>query len=414
VWLAVNRFLATIWHRRLLLPRKHPGKFMPSIRRHVLALVCAAIVLPVFLSGTLEAQTSAKLTLKATALGAAAKEKAILPVTAVAVIEITVRNDSSEAVSNVALAAKLNGVTLYQASSDWTPNGDDAKLDIAQIKPNEEITRRLYVLVAMAPLPPGKQASVAIEAKSGEFNVKTETSFAIADCASAFQAALTRVRLGPLDNVWAFADDYRKPNTALSRTRLFRTGTRNRDFANFERLAAGYQARLTADHDFFREGVRYTTARWSNELKAFAGQEPNPGICALNQSMIGGIRQTIAYVSTRLEPPQKAFARALDLLRKQTDAKDDDDLPKIALQAAEAAGAKLDNPPGTTFLILERTKEALKDQRPSAEQLENLSLVETVAWLEAQALRAKKLSDAIEGTITGISQAHKENCVCAF
>jgi hypothetical protein len=387
---------------------------MPSIRRHMLALVCAGLFLQAFLNGTAEAQTSAKLTLKAAPIGAAAKEKAIIPVTAVAVIEVTVRNESSEAISNVTLTAKLFGVKVYQASSDWTADGDDAKLDIPQIKPNEEITRRLYVLIAMAPLPPGKQASVAIEAKSGEFNAKTETSFTVADCAAAFQAALTRVRLGPLDNVWTFADDYRKPDTALSRTRLFRTGTRNRDFVNFERLAAGYQARLTADHDFFREGVRYTTARWSNELKAFAGQEPNPGLCAINQSMFDGIRKTIAYVSTRLEPPQKAFARAIDLLRKQTNAKDDDDLPKIALRAAEAAGAKLDNAPGTTFLILERTKEALRDQRPSEEQLENLSLIETVAWLEAQALRAKKLSDAIEGTITGISSAHKENCVCAF
>ena len=378
-------------------------------RLPLFALVCAAIAC---FGGAAQAQT--KLTLKATPLGSAAKDKALIPVTGVVPIDVAVRNDGSETLANITLTAKLSGVKLYQASGDWKPDGDDAKLVIAEIKPNEEVTKRLYVLVAMAPLPPGKNAAVALEAKSGEFSVKAETVFAVADCASAFQAALTRVRLGPLENVWAFADDYRKPNTTLPRTRFFRIGTRNRDFINFERLAAGYQARLTADHEFFREGVRYTTARWSNELKAFTGQEPNPGICALNQSMIGGIRQTIAYVSTRLEPPQKAFARAIDLLRKQVGAKDDDDLPKIALQAAEAAGAKLDNPPGTTFLILERTKEALKDQRPSDEQIDNLSLVETAAWLEAQALRAKKLSDVIEGTITGIADAHKQNCACSF
>jgi hypothetical protein len=119
-------------------------------------------------------------------------------------------------------------------------------------------------------------------------------------------------------------------------------------------------------------------------------------------------------VSTRLEPPQKAYARAIELLRKQLGAKDDDNLAKLALIAAEAAGAKLDNPPATTFLILERTKEALKDQKPSEGQIENLSLIETTAWLEAQALRAGKLLDAIEGTITGIGDAHKQNCVCAF
>jgi hypothetical protein len=389
---------------------------MPFLSLRTLALLCAASLI-VFLSFSetgAQAQAGAKLTLKATPLGAAAKERAIIPVSAVVAIAVTVSNTGSEPVSGVTLSAKLGGVKLYQASSDWKPEGDDAKLEIAQIKPNEEITTRLYVLVAMAPLPPGKNASVLIEAKSGEFSAKAETSFAIADCASAFQAALTRVRLGPLDNVWPIADDYRKPDTSLPRQRFFRTGTRNRDFINFERLAAGYQARLTADYDFLREGVRYTTARWSNELKAFAGQEPNPGLCSINQSMTDGIRKTIAYVSTRLEPPQKAYARALELLRKQLGGKDDDDLAKLALKAADAAGAKLDNPPATTFLILERTKEALKAQKPNEEQIENLSLVETAAWLEAQALRAKKLSDAIEGTITGISDAHKQNCVCAF
>jgi hypothetical protein len=389
---------------------------MPLLRPRLLAPLCAgtAILLQIFLNAPAHAQAPAKLSIKATVLGNAAKEKAIIPVSAVIIVEVAVKNDSGEPVSSVVLTAKLNGVKLYQASDDWKPDGDDAKFEIAQLKPNEEITKRLYLRVEMAPLPPGRNALVTIEAKSGEFAVRAEAAFAAADCASAFQAALTRVRLGPLDNVWAFADDYRKPNTALPRTRFFRAGTRHREFANFERLAAGYQARLTADHDFFREGVRYTTARWSNELKAFTGQEPNPGLCAINQSMTDGIRKTIAYVSTRLDPPQKALARAMDLLRKQTNAKDDDDLPKIALQVAEAAGAKLDNPPGTTFLILERAKEALKDQRPGEEQIDNLSLVETVAWLEAQATRAKKLSDAIEGTITGISDAHKQNCVCAF
>ncbi len=383
-------------------------------RLHTLVRVCAASTIAslVFLSAA-EAQTP-KLTIKAAPVGIAAKEKAIIPVSAVVTIDVVIKNDGSEPLSNVILTTKLNGVKFRQAGSEWKADGDEAKLEIAQIKASEEITKRLYVRVDMAPLPPGKNATVAIVAKSGEFTTNAETSFLTADCASAFQAALTRVRLGPLENVWAFADDYRKPNTTLPRTRIFRVGLRKGDFANFERLAAGYQARLTADHDFFREGVRYTTARWSNELKAFAGQEPNPGICALNQSMIGGIRQTIAYVTTRLEPPQKAFTRALDLLRKQTGAKDDDDLPAIALRAAEAAGAKLENPPGTTFLILERTKEALKDQKPNDEQIDNLSLIETAGWLEAQSLRAKKLSDVIEGTITGIVDAQKQNCVCAF
>jgi hypothetical protein len=386
--------------------------YLPRLRTLTRVCAASAIASLIFLNPA-KAQAP-KFTIKAAPAGMAAKEKAIIPVSAVVAIDVVIKNDGSEPVSNVVLTTKLNGVKFHQAASEWKPDGDGAKLEIAQIKASEEITKRLYVRVDMAPLPPGKNTTVAIEAKSGEFTTRAETAFAAADCASAFQAALTRVRLGPLENVWAFADDYRKPNTTLPRTRIFRVGLRKGEFANFERLAAGYQARLTADHDFFREGVRYTTARWSNELKAFAGQEPNPGLCALNQSMIGGIRQTIAYVTTRLEPPQKAYARAIDLLRRQTGAKDDDDLPAIALRAAEAAGAKLENPPGTTFLILERTKEALKDQRPSEEQIDNLSLVETVAWLEAQSLRAKKLGDVIEGTITGIVDAQKQNCVCAF
>jgi hypothetical protein len=239
--------------------------------------------------------------------------------------------------------------------------------------------------------------------------------FPVGDCAAAFQAELTRLRINTISEVWPAADNMRKPETTLPRMRLFRVGMRkSNDLAMLDRLAAGYQARLLSDYEFFREGVRYTARRWADELKAFAGQETNPGICAVNKEMIEGIRKTISYVTVRIEPPQKAYARAMDLLRKTLNAGDSDDLRKIALRAAEDVGAKIENAPDSVFKILELARDLLKDAKPTPEQLDNLSLVESVAWIEAQALRSKKLSDLIENSITGITDAQKKTCVCAF
>lgn len=371
-----------------------------------------AFLLAVFLVSPAGAQNSPKLALTVTPLGAAAKDR-MIPVAAVVGVDVTVKNEGGAPLSQVVLTARLNGVKLVPEDG-WQADGDDARLAIAALRPNEEITRRLQVRVEMAPLPPGKQAEIAVEAKAGEASVSAATKFPVGDCVSAFQAELTRIRIGPLAEIWPTADDLRKPDTTLPRMRYFRVGPRRAELAHLDRLAAGYQARLTADYEFFREGVRYTARRWTDELRAFTGQEPNPGLCAVNEQMLAGIRKTISYVTVRIEPPQKAHARAMDLLRKTVGAQEGDDLRKIALQVAEAAGAKIENPPATTFGILARARDLLKDRKPTEAQLDHLSLVESVAWIEAQALRAKKLSDLIESTITGIAEARKKSCVCAF
>jgi hypothetical protein len=360
-----------------------------------------------------QAQTSSKFVLNVKPLGAATADK-LIPVAASVGIDIVLKNDGATPLSKVLLTAKLNGVKLAP-EGDWKADGDNAVLEIAAVAPNEEVSRRLNVIVEMAPLPPGKQAEVVIEAKSGESAVSASTKFPIGDCASAFQSELTKLRISTISEVWPTADDMRKPDTTLPRVRLFRVGIRkNNDLATIDRIAAGYQGRMLAHYDFFSEGVRYTARRWADELRAFAGQEPNPGICAVNKEMIEGIRKTISYVSVRLDPPLKAYARAMDQIRKALNAGDSDDLAKIALKAAEEAGAKLENPPSNVFKILELTRDALKDAKPTVEQIDNLSLVESVAWIEAQALRSKKLSDLIENSITGITDAQKKTCVCAF
>ena len=363
-------------------------------------------------SGSVEAQNSSKLVLTVTPLGAATADKAI-PVSSLVGVNITLKNESSEPLSKVLLTAKLNGVKLAP-EGDWKADGDNAVLEVPSIKPNEEVTRRLNLRVEMAPLPPGRQAEIAIEAKAGEAAVSAFAKFPVADCSSAFQADLTRLRITTISEVWPTADDMRKPDTSLPRVRYFQVRMRRGDLANLDRLAAGYQARLLSHYDFFSEGVRYTARRWSDELKAFAGQEPNPGICAVNDEMTQGIRKTISYVTARLEPQIKAYTRGMELLRKQFNAEDGDDLKKIAQRTAEAAGAKFENAPATTFEVLARAKDLLKDVKLTEEQLDNLSLIESAAWVEAQAMRSKKLNDLIEGSISGISDAQKKNCVCAF
>jgi len=345
-------------------------------------------------------------------MGAAAGDK-MIPVAASVGVNVVLKSESSEALSKVLLTAKLNGVKLVPEGG-WKADGDNAVLEIDTLNANEEISRRLNLRVDMAPLPPGKQVEVSVEVKIGEARVNASTKFPVGDCAAAFQADLTRLRISTISEVWPTADEMRKPDTTLPRVRYFRVAMRRGDFANFDRLAAGYQARLLSNYDFFTEGVRYTTRRWSDELKAFAGQDANPGLCAVNKEMAEGIRKTINYVSARLEPPLKAYARAMDQLRKAVGAAESDDLQKIALRLAADAGAKIENPPASVFKILEQTRDLLKDTKPTAEQLDNLSLVESVAWIEAQAMRSKKLHDLIENSITGITEAQKKNCVCAF
>lgn len=372
----------------------------------LLLFVATASVAPAY------GQNAQKLSLRVTPLGAAAGEK-MIPVAAIVGLDVTFKNESSEPLAGALLIARLQGVHL--ADDDWRADGDNFAIELEPIAPNEEVTRRLNLRVEMAPMPPGRQAEVAIEAKAGEVTANASVKIPVGDCAAAFQSELTKLRISTVSEIWPTADNMRKPDTTLPRARFFRVGMRkSNDLAIIDRLAAGYQARLLSDHEFLREGVRYTVRRWSDEMRAFTGQEPNPGICAVNNEMIAGIRKTIGYVTVRLEPPQKAYVRAIDQLRKTLDAGSDDDLRKIALRAAEDAGAKIENAPDSVFKILEQTRDLLKDAKPTAGQIDNLSLIESVAWIEAQAMRSKKLSDLIENSITGITDAQKKTCVCAF
>jgi hypothetical protein len=385
-------------------------QFHKGPRRHAALIALLAAMLA---SGPGDAQTSPKFTLTVTPLGVAAGEK-MIPVEATAGVNVTLKNESGGALSKVTLTAKLNGVK-FVPEGDWKADGDNAVLEIASVNPNEEVTKRLTLRVEMAPMPPGKRAEIIIEAKLGDVSTSASVKFPVGDCAAAFQAELTRLRIDTISEVWPMADEMRKPDTKLPRMRQFRIGMRkNNDLATIDRLAAGYQARLLAHYDFFSEGVRYTARRWADELKAFAGQETNPGICAVNEGMLQGIRKTINYVTVRLEPQIKAHARAMESLRKHFDAEPGDDLKKIALRVAEAAGVKFESEPATTLELIVRAKDSLKDVKLTDEQLDNLSLLESAAWVEAQAMRSKKLNDLIEGSINGIGEAQKKSCVCAY
>lgn len=375
------------------------------------AAICFLFAAFVFIEPAF-AQNTPKLTITVTPQGAAAKDK-MIPVAATVSVNVTIKNEGTEPVSGVVVVAKLNGVKLIPDAS-WKEDGDGARFEIASLKANEEITRPLNLRVEMAPLPPGKLAEVNVETKAADTTVTASAKFPVGDCVSAFQSDLTRLRLGPLAEVWPTADDMRKADTTLPRTRYFPIRPRRGDIAILDRLAAGYQARMLANYEFLQQGTRYTARRWSDELNAFTGQEPIPGLCAVNEQMIDGIRKTISYVTARIDPPIKAYARGIELLRKQFNADANDDLAKIALRVAQSAGAKFDNPPAATLEILASAKEQLKDAKLTPEQLDDLSLLESAAWVEAQALRSKKLNDLIEGTINGIGEAHKKNCTCAF
>lgn len=384
--------------------------FRPASRRAVVSVTSSLFLfmtIPIFAQSA-----SPKLSVMLTPLGAAAKEK-MLPVTAVAGIDIVVKNEGADSAFKITLTAKLDGLELV-GPAGWKADGDAIKLEIPEIKAAGQITRRLNLRVAAAPLPPGRTAEIAVEIRSGGTNAQAQTKIAIADCATAFHAQLTRVRVGPLEDVRRLADEIRKPDAALPRGRLFRAAARKGDLASLERLATLAAARGTADPEFSREGMRYTVVRWTNELRGYTGQDPNPGLCAGNYYLVAGYRQNILPITQRTEAARKASARALALLRRATNSKDDETLPQIAARVAEAAGVKIDNPPAATIALLARVKEQLKDKTLSSEQSDQLALVETVAWLDAAGGRAGKLADAINRTIDGMTDAQKQTCVCAF
>lgn len=372
----------------------------------------AAAILFSVSSAVLAQTTGGTLSVSFVPRGAAAKEKAI-PVAGVAGGDIVVKNDGDKPLTKVRLLAKLDLLALAN-KGEWKAEGEDYVLEIPEIKAKSEIKIPLSLRVEAAPLPPGRKAQIVIEAKSGDVTAQAQGGLQVADCATAFHAELTRIRIGPLAEIRTIADDYRKPDLTLPRGRFFRVVPRKGDLGNLDRIAAGYQARMTANPEFGSEGMRYTIARWTNELRDYTGQEVNPGLCAGNYYMISGIRQTISPVTGRLDAPRKAAERALNLLRKETSAKDDEDLVKIALRVAENAGAKIENPPATAFAILERARDLLKDKPLPEDQLALLSLVETVAWIDAAGTRADKFAGAIENTIKGFSDAQHATCTCAF
>lgn len=379
------------------------------------ARVCAALLLSLCVSPTsLFAQTQSEPGLEVilTPLGAATGDKP-LPVAADIEIDVKVKNTGSAALTKVALRAKLGGLKL-SPDSEWQAQGDDAVIEIGGLAANGEVTRRLALRVEMAPLPPGRPAKLTVEAAAENIAREASVTVRIGDCAAAFQADLTRLRIERISEIWPTADGLRKQDTLLPRGRLFRIPARRGEFTTLHRIAAGYQARRLSDASFMDQGVRYTVRRWSDEMKAFAGQEPNPGICAVNDQMLQGIRRTIHYAAVRLEPPQKAFGRAIEQLRKELKAGDGDTLRAIALRSLEEAGAKIENPAKDTLQLLAQGKEFLKDRKLSDAQLDDLALLESVAWIEAQALRSKSLSVLIDGTIEGIAIAREKNCVCAF
>jgi hypothetical protein len=385
-----------------------------TLSRAVTAVaLAAAILLPLLLSFPGAAQDQPpKLSLRVTPLGAAAGTKP-LPLAAIVDLSVELRNDGDNAAQKILLRIALDAFSLEQPGV-WRVRGDHAELEIAELKAGAAATHRLQFQLRRAPLPPGRNAELTATVTSGDFTRTASIEIAIADCAAAFQADLTRIRIGSLETYKRLADDYRRRDPGLPKARFFRVPRRTGDLGMIERFGALAMARATADFEFSSEGMRYTVARWYNELKSYTGQGPNPGLCATNESMYDGIRRTLIPVTTRLDPRLKQAERAMVLLRKETGAAAFETLHDIALRTALAAGLQIETPPLEIFALLERIRNDLKDKQPNAETLDRLALTETVAWIEAAAARARGLSAAIDGVIHGIADAQKRNCVCAY
>src|SRR5689334_2694928 len=101
------------------------------------ARLCAASILLIaalIFSSAADAQGSSKFTLTVTPTGAAAGDK-MIPVAGTVGVNVVVKNEINEPLTNVLLTAKLNGVKLVPEGG-WKADGDNAVLEIASIGAN--------------------------------------------------------------------------------------------------------------------------------------------------------------------------------------------------------------------------------------------------------------------------------------
>lgn len=336
-----------------------------------------------------------------------------LPVGAMPVVKILLRNAGSKSIGPIELIARFNELAPVKIEgwrlADWT-----LRTAITAVPPNTQIERELRLRVENAPTETA-MVTVTVEANGPDGRVVSGvTELSIADCAGAYRSKLGALRATLSQPARDAADEIRRSDPALPNSRQFPpTGARSGELARAERLAAKFAARRGADPQMSTEWFRFLLQRWASELNAYAGQSANPGICANNYYQIAGYRQGLLPVTKHIEATQAAATAALEAARKET-AAGADSVESIVRLLAEAAEVEINLDNAGALSALADAPAMLRDHKPDADMIRKFSLAETAAWLVEADRRGQKLVQAIEQVLSTITNAHKESCVCAF
>lgn len=348
-------------------------------------------------------------------LGIAAGGKP-LPPGATATLNVIVHNGRPDTLARIVLTARADGFKP-EPTSAWRIEGDSLVADLVRVGPGATYERRLVLLVDRAAHFPGATSRIAIEARTENGpTASAELILRTADCAGAFHARISTLRIGAIQTAKNEADAIRKSDPAWPRSRSFpATGARSGPIANTERLAAYFLAQGGADTELGRDPLRFNIVRWASDLTAYSAQAMNPALCSGTEQLVVRFRDTIAPTSRRIEATRAAALSALEAARKASGAEPGEDLAHIVRRVIEKAGLKVSDEAVSPLAALSAARASLdSENKPDAAQLETLSLAETAAVLTEAAKRVEKLSGSIDATLAAIASAAKETCVCAY
>ena len=353
-----------------------------------------------------------QLELTVTPAGSAASGRP-LPVGAMPIVRISLRNSGKKPIGPVELTARFGNLAPGKTEG-WRLEDRALKTTIKEVPAITPIEREFRLRVETAPIEVAK-IKVTVEAKGQDGSVvEGVTELSVADCAGAYRGKLVALRATLSHPVRDAADEIRRSDPALPASRQFPpTGVRGGDHARAERLAAAFATRRGADPQMSTEWFRFLLQRWASELNAYAGQSANSGICADNYYQISGYREGLLPISKHVDATRAAAAAALEAARRET-ATDADNVEAIVRFLIKAGEIEVSQENGGALSALADARVALRDRKLDADMIRKLSLAETAAWLTEADRRGQKLVQSLEQVLSTIAKAHKESCVCAF
>ncbi|MCC6948042.1 MAG: hypothetical protein IT539_09785 [Bradyrhizobiaceae bacterium] len=382
---------------------------MPSVHHRLIAALLAALpALPI------AAPASGQTLHVSVTADSARSPRQVLPLGAKANLKIAVGNEGKAVSGPIKLTVEPAGLTIM-AGQGWRLEAGNAVAEIARLKPGERIERALPLKVERAATDAEARIVRIVARGPGEQTASAEIKLMVADCVGAYRNRLAALRASLTQQVRDAAEAMRKADPALPASRLFAfTNARNAEIRNAERLAASFAARRGGDAEMATEWFRYIIARWISELNAFAGQAYNPGLCANNYYQLAGYRQGLLPITKHIDTIHAAAAAAIAAAREATGAESAEELAALAARVARNGAVDSSGASDSVFGALGAVRATfLRERKASPEEMQQLSLVETAAWLDDADRRGQKLAQTIEQVLSTLASAQKETCICS-